>query len=74
MLDVELPEISAHALRARRWIAFGSDKPDLRIPLELVSVDDLMQQVEFKVFAGPADDPSRRVAALTSAGRSHHQS
>ena len=47
---------------------YGSDKPDLRIPLELVSVDDLMQQVEFKVFRGPADDPEGRVAALKVTG------
>jgi aspartyl-tRNA synthetase len=43
---------------------YGVDKPDLRIPLELVDVDDLMQDVEFKVFAGPAKDPEGRVAAL----------
>ena len=43
---------------------YGVDKPDLRIPLELVDVDDLMQAVEFKVFAGPAADPEGRVAAL----------
>ncbi|MFX9934750.1 amino acid--tRNA ligase-related protein, partial [Acinetobacter baumannii] len=43
---------------------FASDKPDLRIPLELVVVADLMQQVEFKVFAGPAKDPKGRIAGL----------
>lgn len=43
---------------------FGSDKPDLRIPLELVDVADLMQEVEFKVFAGPAKDPKGRIVAL----------
>ena len=43
---------------------FGVDKPDLRIPLELVDVNDLMKDVEFKVFAGPANDPEGRVAAL----------
>lgn len=43
---------------------FGVDKPDLRIPLELVDVDDLMKDVEFKVFAGPANDSEGRVAAL----------
>jgi len=43
---------------------FGVDKPDLRIPLELVDVDDLMKDVEFKVFAGPANDAEGRVAAL----------
>ena len=43
---------------------FGSDKPDLRIPLELVSLTDVMQEVEFKVFSGPAKDPKGRIAAL----------
>ncbi|PKM21455.1 MAG: aspartate--tRNA ligase [Gammaproteobacteria bacterium HGW-Gammaproteobacteria-14] len=43
---------------------FGSDKPDLRIPLELIDIADLMEGVEFKVFAGPAKDPKGRVAAL----------
>ncbi len=43
---------------------YGSDKPDLRIPLELVDVDDLMKDVDFKVFSGPANDAEGRVAAL----------
>ncbi|PTQ88483.1 aspartate--tRNA ligase [Agitococcus lubricus] len=43
---------------------FASDKPDLRVPLELVDVKDLMQDVEFKVFAGPAKDPKGRIAAI----------
>jgi len=43
---------------------FGSDKPDLRVPLELVDVGDLVQGSEFKVFATPAADPEGRVAAL----------
>ena len=47
---------------------FGSDKPDLRIPLELVDVGDLMQGVEFKVFSGPATDPKGRVAAIKVSG------
>ncbi len=47
---------------------FGSDKPDLRIPLELVDVADLMKDVDFKVFAGPANDPKGRVAALRVPG------
>ena len=42
----------------------GSDKPDLCIPLELVDVADLMADVEFKVFSGPATDPKGRVAAM----------
>jgi aspartyl-tRNA synthetase len=47
---------------------FASDKPDLRIPLELIDVADLMQDVEFKVFAGPAKDPKGRIAALKVPG------
>jgi aspartyl-tRNA synthetase len=43
---------------------YGSDKPDLRIPLELVELKDLMGAVEFKVFSAPANDPAGRVAAL----------
>lgn len=43
---------------------FGVDKPDLRIPLELVDVADLMKNVDFKVFAGPANDTNARVVAL----------
>ncbi|MDH2999409.1 aspartate--tRNA ligase [Chelonobacter oris] len=43
---------------------FGSDKPDLRNPLELVDVADLLKEIEFKVFSGPANDPKGRIAAL----------
>ncbi|WLF82994.1 aspartate--tRNA ligase [Moraxella sp. ZY210820] len=43
---------------------YASDKPDLRIPLKLVDVADLMQDVEFKVFSGPAKDPKGRIVAL----------
>ena len=43
---------------------FGSDKPDLRIPLELVDIADLVRDVSFKVFSGPAADPRGRVVAL----------
>ncbi|WP_456295903.1 aspartate--tRNA ligase [Vibrio sp. AK197] len=47
---------------------FGSDKPDLRNPLELVDVADLLKDVEFKVFSGPANDTDGRVAALRVPG------
>ena len=47
---------------------FGSDKPDLRIPLELVEVRDLMREVDFQVFSAPANDPGGRVAALRVPG------
>ncbi len=67
VLGVTLPEFP-HMAYAEAMERYGSDKPDLRIPLELVSVDDLMQQVDFKVFRGPADDPAGRVAALKVTG------
>ncbi len=67
VLGVELPGMP-HMPYAEAMERYGSDKPDLRIALELVSVDDLMQQVEFKVFRGPADDPQGRVAALKVPG------
>jgi aspartyl-tRNA synthetase len=47
---------------------YGSDKPDLRVPLELVDVADLVAGCDFKVFAGPAKDPNGRVAALRAPG------
>ncbi|MGV4934734.1 aspartate--tRNA ligase [Serratia nematodiphila] len=47
---------------------FGSDKPDLRNPLELVDVADLVKDVEFKVFSGPANDDKGRVAAIRVPG------
>ena len=47
---------------------YGSDKPDLRIPLELIEIKDLLKDIEFKVFAGPANDPNCRVTALKVEG------
>jgi aspartyl-tRNA synthetase len=47
---------------------YGSDKPDLRIPLELVDIKDLLTEVDFKVFSGPANDPKGRIAALRIEG------
>jgi aspartyl-tRNA synthetase len=67
VLDVNLGTIPRMPF-AEAMDRFGSDKPDLRIPLELVDVNDLMQQVEFKVFNGPACDPKGRVAALRVPG------
>ena len=66
-LDVELPEFP-HMPYSEAMERYGSDKPDLRIDMELVSVDDLMQKVDFKVFRGPADDVAGRVAALKVTG------
>ncbi len=64
VLEVNLPDPFPRMPYTEAMNRFGSDKPDLRIPLELVEVSDLMQPVEFKVFAGPAHDPQGRVAAL----------
>lgn len=50
---------------------YGSDKPDLRNPLELVDVADLVKDVEFKVFSGPANDAKGRVAAICVPGGAH---
>jgi aspartyl-tRNA synthetase len=47
---------------------YGSDKPDLRVDLELVDVADAVKHLDFKVFAGPANDPDGRVAALRVPG------
>ena len=47
---------------------YGTDRPDLRNPLELVEVGDLVKQVEFKVFSGPANQANGRVAALRLPG------
>ncbi|WP_439135514.1 aspartate--tRNA ligase [Pseudomaricurvus sp.] len=47
---------------------YGSDKPDMRIPLELVEIKDLLTDIDFKVFAGPANDPKCRVTALKVTG------
>ncbi len=68
VLDVELPSPFPRMSYAEAMQRYGSDKPDLRIDLELVEVADLMQSVEFKVFAGPAADPEGRVAALCVPG------
>jgi len=64
VLDVDLPTPFPRMTYAEAMQRFGSDKPDMRIDLELVEVSDLLAGVEFKVFAGPAKDPEGRVAAL----------
>lgn len=67
VLKVELPEFPRMTWQ-EAMDRFGSDKPDLRIPLELTDVDDLMQQVNFNVFSGPAKADDGRVAALKVPG------
>jgi len=67
-LDVELPNPFPRMPYSEAMQRYGSDKPDLRIGLELIEVADLMASVDFKVFAGPAADPEGRVAALCVPG------
>lgn len=64
VLGVAFPDPLPRMTYAEAMRRYASDKPDLRIPLELVDVADLMAGVEFKVFSGPASDPQGRVAAL----------
>jgi aspartyl-tRNA synthetase len=68
ILNVKLPDVFPRMTYAEAMSRFGSDKPDLRIPLELVDVGDLLKSVEFKVFADVANDPNGRVAALCVPG------
>lgn len=63
VLDVDLGDFP-HMTFEEAMRRYGSDKPDLRIPLELVDVADQLTDVDFKVFSGPAQDPKGRVAAL----------
>jgi aspartyl-tRNA synthetase len=68
VLEVELPDPFPRMRWAEAMDRFGTDRPDLRNPLELVEIGDLVAAVEFKVFAGPAADPKGRVAALRVPG------
>ncbi len=63
-LPQPFPRMTYHDAMRR----YGSDKPDLRVPLELIDVADLVANCDFKVFAGPAQDPAGRVAALRVPG------
>lgn len=67
VLDVEFGTFP-HMSYAEAMSRYGSDKPDLRIPLELVDVADQLTDVDFKVFSGPAKDSNGRVAALRVPG------
>jgi aspartyl-tRNA synthetase len=69
VLQVELGEFPTMPY-SEAMHKYGSDKPDLRIPLEIVEVADLMTDVEFKVFSGPSTDPDSRVAAIKVPGGS----
>ncbi len=66
-LNIDLGEFP-HMPYSEAMNKYGSDKPDMRISMELVDIADLLQDIEFKVFAGPAKDPKGRVAALKVPG------
>jgi len=68
VLEVALPDTFPRMTYKEAMYRFGSDKPDLRIPLELVEVAGLMEDVDFKVFSQAANDPDGRVAALCVPG------
>jgi aspartyl-tRNA synthetase len=68
VLGEALPDPFPRMTFAEAMRRYGSDKPDLRVPLELADVADLVRDCDFKVFAGPAKDPKGRVAALRVPG------
>ncbi|MDD9869728.1 MAG: aspartate--tRNA ligase [Gammaproteobacteria bacterium] len=68
ILGAELPDPFPRITCAEALARYGTDRPDLRIPLELTELTELMRGVEFKVFAGPANDADGRVAALRVPG------
>ena len=70
VLGVALPNPFPRMTHDDAMARFGTDRPDLRNPLELVEVGDLVAATEFKVFAGPANAPGGRVAALKAPGAS----
>ncbi|MBD3652823.1 aspartate--tRNA ligase [Kangiella sp.] len=67
LMAIELPKFPRMSY-AEAMERYGSDKPDLRTDMELVTVDEIVKDVEFKVFAGPANDEQSRVAALRVPG------
>jgi aspartyl-tRNA synthetase len=67
-LGVDLPDPFPRMSWREAMERYGSDKPDLRIPMELVSIDEYVKHLEFKVFAGPANEDGARVAALRVPG------
>ncbi len=67
-LNVDLPNPFPRMDYSEAMLRYGSDKPDLRIALELVDLADVMKEVEFKVFSGPANDPQGRIVVLRLPG------
>ncbi len=70
VLDVDLPDPFPRITYADAISRYGTDRPDLQVSLELTEITDLMREVEFKVFSGPANDTKGRIAALNVPGGS----
>ena len=70
VLDIKLPSPFPRMSYQEAMNRYGSDRPDIRNPLELIDVGDLMQTVDFKVFSGPANMEDGRVVALNVPGGS----
>ncbi|WP_027158296.1 aspartate--tRNA ligase [Methylobacter luteus] len=64
IINVQLDATFSRMTYQEAMSRFGVDRPDLRIPLELVDIADEMKAVDFKVFSGPANDPNGRVVAM----------
>mgnify|MGYP000297044324 CR=1 FL=1 len=71
VIDVDLGDKFPVMTYAEAMRLYGSDKPDLRIPLQFVDIAEDMKDVDFKVFSGPANDPNGRVVALRIPGGSN---
>ncbi len=67
-LQIDLPDPFPRITYAEAMLKYGSDKPDLRVPLEFTELTDVMKTVDFKVFAGAANAPNGRVAGLLVPG------
>ena len=70
VLDIKLPSPFPRISYQEAMNRYGSDRPDMRNPLELINISDLMKTVDFKVFSGPANMEDGRVAALNVPGGS----
>lgn len=68
VIDVDLPDEFPTITYADAMNLYGVDRPDMRIPMQITDMDELMQGVDFKVFSGPANNDGSRVAALRVPG------
>jgi aspartyl-tRNA synthetase len=68
VMDIDLPDPFPVMTYADAMLLYGSDKPDLRVPLKFTELTDVMKSVEFKVFSGPANAADGRIAGLLVPG------